>query len=113
MRLTGQEREAARLMHHLMGYASYHCSTIFGVWPSSMRRIIRNKPYPTYKNNRRAGYQKDRSEILAYIAQNGPCSRFDIELCCHQDETPVLKHLAALREAGSIERYQDSYQVVT
>lgn len=55
---------------------------------------------------------RDRADILAYIARNGPCTRFDIELECHQSQTPVLRHLAALRAAGSIERYHDSYQVI-
>ncbi len=56
--------------------------------------------------------QPDQDEILSYIAQNGPCSRYDVELECMQSKSAVLTHLAALQKAGSITRHRDSYQVV-
>ena len=47
---------------------------------------------------------KDRQEILAYIKQHGPCSVFDLELCLHQENAPVMRHLAALQARSAIER---------
>lgn len=56
---------------------------------------------------------RDRSEILAYIADHAKCTRYDIELECHQTKRPVLLHLAALRKAGEIQRYHDTYRVIS
>jgi hypothetical protein len=64
------------------------------------------------RNGRTSDCKRDRTEILDYIAANGPCSRFDVELCCFQGRNAVLGHLAALHKAGQIERWHDSYRVV-
>jgi hypothetical protein len=55
---------------------------------------------------------KDRQEILAYVAGHPGCSRYDIELCCFQSRNAVLKHLAALQTAYSIEKRHGLYQAV-
>ncbi|MCK9569730.1 hypothetical protein M0R72_12375 [Candidatus Pacearchaeota archaeon] len=65
------------------------------------------------RNGHSEDTKRDLAEIMAYVIREGPCTRFDIELECHQTKRPVLLHLAALRKAGKIERYHDSYQVVT
>jgi len=52
----------------------------------------------------RAGdYLADRADVLAYIKRHGPCSAFDLELCLHQEQTPVMRHLAGLLRQGQIE----------
>jgi len=111
MKLSSTEREAARVLHHVMGMGTYQCSRIFGVWPSSMTRILRNVSLPKYKNFSKGRYNKDREEILAYIAQNGPCSTFDIELCLHHENGPVLRHLKGLLEEGKITKAGKFYQI--
>lgn len=55
--------------------------------------------------------QPDQDEILSYIAQNGPCSHWDIELCTHQDYKPVMRHLAALQKGGKIAKKGKFYQM--
>lgn len=47
---------------------------------------------------------RDRAEILAYIARNGPVSRWDVELCCHHGRDTAMKHIAALERQHEIER---------
>lgn len=79
-------------------------------WWRDLSVLKHRSPHP--RNGHTEDTANDRKEILAYVEKKGPCTRFDIELECHQSQTPVLRHLAALRKAGSIERYQDSYQVV-
>jgi len=79
------------------------------MWPRS--RYHKGGPIHAH-NHHSLDMARDRKEILAYIAQNGPCSRWDIELCCHQSKDAVLGHLAALQKAGDVDRYHDSYQVV-
>ncbi|MFA7164625.1 MAG: hypothetical protein WC124_02095 [Desulfoplanes sp.] len=55
--------------------------------------------------------KRDRDEILRYVVNHDGCTRFDIELECHQTKRPVLLHLAALQKSGRIKRYGNSYQV--
>lgn len=57
-------------------------------------------------------FRKDDEEILTYIAQNGPCSSFDIELCCHQGRYAVMNHLAGLRKAGKVARTKKGYVAI-
>ncbi len=66
-------------------------------WYSHFRTSQGHNPHSMFT-------QADRTEILSYIAQNGPVSRFDIELCCHQTKKPVTRHLAALEGQHIIER---------
>lgn len=59
--------------------------------------------------------ERDRAEILAYIARNGPSSIFDIELCCHIERKPAMKHLAYLEGQHEVERCYfggEKYRVV-
>lgn len=103
-RLTGPEREAARIMYHIMGYSKSQCALFFGCWPCTMRRVIDNEVLPIFKNYGAGQYKKDRQEVLAYIAQNGPCSVFDIQMCLHQGRNAVLGHLAALLDDNRISK---------
>lgn len=76
--------------------------TIEGVtacmWPKSRY----GNTAPLDPNNGAYWWGRDNAEILAYIAQNGPCSAFDLQLCCNQGTDAVLRHLAALEKEGKI-----------
>ena len=56
-------------------------------------------------------YLKDEKEILSYIGRNRPCSVFDIELCCHQEKKPVLRHLVNLRRQGAVSVLRGKWQI--
>lgn len=71
------------------------------MWPRS-RYCTTGAKKP--KNGDSIYMKLDRAEILAYIAQNGPVSCFDVELCCHMEKKPVMKHLAAMEGQRVIER---------
>lgn len=104
VRLTGQEREAAKLMYHLFDYGCYQLSKIFNVQPNSMKRIVRDKYEFPRGDKRIAGIEHDRQEVLSYIAQNGPVSCFDVELCCMMDKKAARRHLNTLGGQHKIER---------
>jgi hypothetical protein len=68
------------------------------LWPKS--RYGNTEPHNP--NNGAYWWSRDHAEILAYIAENGPCSAFDVQLCCHQTERAARRHLAALKKEGKI-----------
>lgn len=47
---------------------------------------------------------RDRQEVIAYIAQNGPSSCYDVELCCHMEKKAATRILVALEGQHVIER---------
>jgi hypothetical protein len=104
MRISSADREGIRVMHHLFGYGVAELARMFGVLPTSMTRIIRDRYVAPTGDNRVPGKERDRREVLTYIAQNGPCSAFDVELCLMLDRKAVRRHLMALEGQHEIER---------
>lgn len=115
MRTSSAEREGIRVMHHLFGYGVAELARMFGVLPTSMTRIIRDRYVAPNGDNRIPGRERDRQEVLAYIAQNGPCSAFDVELCLMLDRKAARRHLKALEGQHVVERCYfggEKYRVV-
>ncbi|MCK9569000.1 hypothetical protein M0R72_08670 [Candidatus Pacearchaeota archaeon] len=82
-------------------YPGKKISTVLAcMWPRSRYWLTGPK---VAKNGNCRYAERDRAEILAYIVQNGPVSCFDIELCCHHEKAPVMRHLAALEGQHKIE----------
>jgi hypothetical protein len=77
------------------------------MWPKSRY----GNTTPLDPNNGAYWWDRDHAEILAYIAQNGPCSAFDLQLCCNQGTDAVLRHLAALKKEGKIAGSGKFYQI--
>ena len=78
-------------------------------WWRDMAALKHRSEHP--RNGRTDATTQDRIEILEYICENEPCSRFDIELCCFQSRNAVLTHLAALKKSGHIKTVQRGYGV--
>ncbi|MCK9570417.1 hypothetical protein M0R72_15830 [Candidatus Pacearchaeota archaeon] len=105
MRTSSAEREGIRLLYHLFGFSTGHLAEIFRMRPASMSRITQNRQYRICKQPYlEEGRERDRREVLAYIAHNGPCSMFDVELCCMLDKKAARRHLVALERQHEIER---------
>jgi predicted transcriptional regulator len=80
------------------------------MWPKSRYWLHGPK---VAKNGNSKYAKRDQAEILAYIAQNGPSSVFDVELCCMMNKTAVMKHLVALEGRHKIEKCEGkTWQVV-
>jgi len=61
---------------------------------------------------RLADYLRHDQEVLDYIAQNGPCSRFDIEMELNHSSKGAIGHLAGLLGQGKIERTGNKYRSI-
>ena len=63
---------------------------------SSMKRLTISERY----------YLRDEQEIFDYVSQHDGVTFFDIEMCCHMEHEPVMKHLANLKRQDKIEIIQ-------
>lgn len=48
-------------------------------------------------------FLRDEQEIFDYVSQHDGVTIFDIELCCHMEHKPVMRHLASMKKKGMID----------